>query len=230
MTVLVTGAIAFFLLHRLVSAGPFRTPLARRFGEPTFLKLFGVASLVCLSWLTLGYWLASAVQLLPRWTVETPIWVNWPLEFLATTFIVAGAMTRNPGTAGMLDAVADPEIARGMLRITRHPFLWGVTAMSIGHILARPDDATIIYFGTLAVLAATGTASIDHKRRKRLGTAWVAFADRTSNIPFAAILQGRQSLRLREIGWRPLGASLALFTLVMIAHALLGGLALGRAN
>lgn len=222
MTVLVTAAFAFFLLHRLVSAGPLRAPLVQRFGETTFLKLFGGASLACLSWLTLGYWLASTGQPPSRWATGNISWLIWPLEFLATVMIAAGVLARNPGTAGQLDAISEPDVVRGVLRIARHPFLWGMTIMSIGHMISDPDVATLIYFGTLAALAATGTVSIDQKRRSRLGGEWLQFAAKTSNIPFAAIIQGRQTLHLREIGWRPLYASMGLFALVIIAHVLFG--------
>ena len=34
-----------------------------------------------------------------------------------------------------------------------------------------------------------------------LGPTWEAFAGQTSNVPFAAILSGRQKLSLGEIGW-----------------------------
>lgn len=224
MAVLISGAIVFFLLHRIVSAGRLRGPLVARTGEPLFLRLFGIASLVCLVWLTLGYWLAAGGGEPGRWTARPPTWATWTLQFASSLLITSGALVRNPGTAGMTETVSDPDIVRSMLRVTRHPFLWGVGLMSISHILARPDDPTILYFGTLATLALTGTISIDRKRQKRLGEAWTKFAAATSNVPFAAIVRGRQTLRLREIGFRPVGISVGLFVAVMALHWLLGNL------
>lgn len=224
MPVLLSAALAFFLLHRIVSAGRLRATLVARIGEPLFLRLFSLASLICLLWLTLGYWLAAEGGEPPRWTARPPTWATFALQFASIFMITCGALARNPGTVGLSQTVREPNLARGMLRVTRHPFLWGWVLMSISHILSLPDDATMLYFGTLATLALTGTVSIDHKRQKRLGKAWTAFAATTSNAPFAAIVRGRQTLRIREIGFRPVLISVGLLTVIMALHWLLGNL------
>jgi len=107
----------------------------------------------------------------------------------------------------------------GVLRITRHPFLWGVAIWSAFHFCATGDYASVVLFGTLCVLSLLGTASIDAKRQRKLGEQWSAFAQRTSNLPFAAIAAGRNSFQAREyFDWRFLVA-LALFLVVLFAHA-----------
>ena len=66
---------------------------------------------------------------------------------------------------------------------------------------------------------AIGTLSIDAKRQRKLGDAWSRFAQRTSNVPFAAIASGRNSFLAREyFDWRFLVA-LALFLAVLFLHA-----------
>ena len=69
-------------------------------------------------------------------------------------------------------------------------------------------------------MSFAGTVSIDAKRRRVLGdAAWDAFAQRTSIVPFAAILAGRNTLDLQELGWwRPL-AGLAAYALFLGGHA-----------
>jgi uncharacterized membrane protein len=105
------------------------------------------------------------------------------------------------------------------LRITRHPFLWGVAIWSAFHLSANGDEASVIFFGTFFVLSILGTFSIDAKRRRKMGVAWAAFAAKTSNIPFAAAITGRNSLKLGEsFGWRFWVAAL-LFVTVLFAHA-----------
>ena len=142
---------------------------------------------------------------------------------LAFLLIVAGVTTRNPTIAGMAATVYDRHIVRGSLRISRHPFLWGVTLFAAGHMLVDPSLAAWGFFGTLLVLASTGTLSIDLKRRRALGDDWKAFAEATSNVPFWAIATGRQRLALGEIGWwRPL-VGVALYTLLILAHPHLFG-------
>ena len=78
---------------------------------------------------------------------------------------------------------------------------------------------------TLLILALAGTTSIDAKRRRALGAKWEPFAQQTSNIPFAAILAQRQTLKLGEIGlWRPL-AAVAVYAGLLLGHPYLFGVA-----
>ena len=75
----------------------------------------------------------------------------------------------------------------------------------------------------MLVLALFGTASIAAKRRRVLGDRWSGFAARTSNIPFAAILTGRQKLRLGEIGVIKPIIALAVYAALLFAHPYLFG-------
>jgi uncharacterized membrane protein len=67
-----------------------------------------------------------------------------------------------------------------------------------------------------------GARSIDRKGRARNPEAWARFEDVTSNVPFAAIAQGRNTLNTGEIGWR-LIVALALVALLAWAHPMLFG-------
>ena len=88
------------------------------------------------------------------------------LVFIAFLFAVIGIMTPSPTTVGM-ESRLDPETARGMVRITRHPFLWGVGLWAATHLVVNGDLASLILFGTFLVLAIGGTAAIDAKRRRK---------------------------------------------------------------
>jgi uncharacterized membrane protein len=90
-------------------------------------------------------------------------------------------------------------------------------------MLVIPSVAAWGFFGTLLVLALTGTLSIDAKRHRAFGDDWNAFATATSNVPFQAIVTGRQRLKLGEIGWwRPV-AAVTLYALLILAHPYLFG-------
>ena len=130
---------------------------------------------------------------------------------------VPGLMMPSPTSVKQEGAVGNG--AHGVLRITRHPFLWGVALWSGFHLAANGDLASVILFGTFFVLALSGTVSIDAKRRRKLGAAWDAFAANTSNLPFAAILSGRTSFRAREyFDWR-FFVTLLIFAVVLFGHA-----------
>jgi uncharacterized membrane protein len=117
-----------------------------------------------------------------------------------------------------------PEIARGMVRITRHPFLWGVALWAAVHLIVNGFVAPLVLFGSLLTLAVIGTTAIDAKRRRNFKEQWTSFAAVTSNIPFAAIITGRNQLRpaLAEIGvWRLLIA-IVVYGVVFYLHGRVG--------
>jgi uncharacterized membrane protein len=88
---------------------------------------------------------------------------------------------------------------------------------------ARGDLASLVFFGGFLVLAALGTALIDARKADALGADWKRFADVTSNVPFGAIVNGRNRFRFGEIGWKRVGAGLALYLVLLAAHPYLFG-------
>jgi len=146
---------------------------------------------------------------------------------LAFIFLVTGLMTRNPTIFGQESTLDDDIPARGIVRITRYPFLWATILWSTSHIAANGDMASIIFFGGFFGgffgLAVLGSMGIDKKRAAKYGDQWRRFADTTSNIPFAAILSGRNKLILSEIGWVKPAISIAFYSGTIMAHLWLFG-------
>jgi uncharacterized membrane protein len=207
MTMLLAAAAAFLLLHLVVSGTRLRDALTGVIGQGAYMGLFSLASLGLLVWLGFGYAAArGAANNGVYWTATAATRdIQLALQLIALLFIVPGLTTANPTSVRQEGVLAKPDAVRGMLRITRHPFLWGVAIWATGHLLVNGNLAAFILFGSLLALALAGTISIDAKRRRALGESWNNFAALTSNAPFAAIAAGRQALRLREIGWwRPL--------------------------
>lgn len=225
MTNLIAAAVFFLAIHLVISGTRVRDGLIARIGQGPYLGLFVVLSWIGIIWL--GW--AFAVGRTQAW--NTVYWtvgdasrgVQILLQLIAFLLIVPGLATRNPTSVRQEGALERPDVVQGMLRITRHPFLWGVAVWAFGHLVVNGERASLVLFGTMLVLALFGTASIDAKRKRALGPAWDAFAAQTSNVPFAAILAGRQQLRLSEIGpWRIL-AGVAVWALIAWAHPLLVG-------
>jgi uncharacterized membrane protein len=221
---LAAAALFFLAIHLLVSGTRVRDALTGRIGQGPYLGLFSLTSVAGLVWLGLAF-----VQ--ARHTDDEVFWVLAPatryvqiaLQFLAMLLIVPGLTTPNPTSVRQEAALDRPDVVRGMVRITRHPFLWGVAIWAGGHLMSNGDGASIVLFGSLLALAVVGTASIDAKRRRALGARCDAYAAQTSNIPFAAIAAGRQRLALGEIGWWRLALGVAVWALMAWAHPYLFG-------
>lgn len=221
MIQLIVAALLFVAIHLFVSGTSLRDRFVAGIGEKGFQGAFSLASLALLIWMIRAY---AAAPFVAVWGPN-----NWfrPIAMLtmilAFEFVVIGLTTPSPtaaGGEGQLDAEAP---ATGILRITRHPFLWGVLIWSATHLVVNGDAASIVFFGTFGLISITGPISIDAKRRRRFGAKWQRFEEMTSNVPFAAIVSGRNSLRLSEIGWwRPLAGFVA-FTVLLLSHRWLFG-------
>lgn len=202
MLQLSAAAAVFLGIHLLVAGTSARGRIVGMVGERAWLGLFSLVSLAAIIWLAWGFNQATAGPNHLYWAA--PVWTLHlsPLVILvAALFAVIGITTPNPTAVGA-DALAEnPDTVKGMLRVTRHPFLWGVAIWALWHIFVNGDRASIIFFGTFALLAILGTFSIDEKKRKRMGESWTAFAAKTSNLPFAAIFAGRNQLKLGEFVW-----------------------------
>ena len=84
-------------------------------------------------------------------------------------------------------------------------------------------DNSLVFFGTFAVLSLAGGMLIDARRTRENAPGWGVFMQATSNVPFWAILQGRQKLVPREIGLTRLAVALALYVLLLWLHPWLFG-------
>lgn len=220
---LITASAFFLLIHFGISGTRLRDGLVMRLGAGPYRGVFALASLVGLVWMSYAYKHAPMVGVWGLVLGFRP--AAYVLVFVAFLFVVIGITTPSPTRAGMEAKVGQgPDAARGMVRITRHPFLWGVALWAFVHLIVNGDLASLIFFGSLLVLALGGTLSIDAKRRRNFGEQWTKFANVTSDIPFAAIVSGRNrlGLALAEIGvWRPLAAIL-LYAAAFYLHGRLG--------
>jgi len=217
---LIAAAASFLLIHLAVSGTTLRDGLTRTIGEGPYMGLFSLASVAVLVWLGIAYAHARSDPMQFAYWSATPVtrWIQLGVTLLAFLLAVPGLLTPNPTSVRQEGALQKPDAVKGMLRITRHPFLWGVALWAAGHLMVNGDRASLLLFGTLLVLAIGGTYSIDAKRRRKLGDAWNAFAAQTSAIPFAAIVQGRQTLKLGEIGWWRLALAVILWAALAFAH------------
>ena len=219
MTKLLIASAAFLATH-YVSSTPLRTRLVRVLGTNGYLLLYSAVAFATLGGMAWTYYRAP---FLGWWYVPALRYVPLLVMPLAMILIVCGLMTRNPTLVGRERLLRTGEPARGVLRVTRHPLMWGIALWAASHVMARGDAAATVFFGSFLVLALSGTVLIDRRKRATLGADWQHFAAVTSNLPFAAIIAGTNRFHAGEIGWsRPL-TGLAVYGVVLWLHPLLFG-------
>ena len=220
MTMLVAAALVFLAIHFVVSGTRLRDVITGAIGEQPYLGLFSLASLAAIVWLAISYNHAQAGDDPLLYDLGPGIrHVGIPVIVLAFFLGVQGLLARNPTRVQVGQPAAVPaDTIYGVVRITRHPFLWGVVIWSAFHLAVNGDGASVIFFGTFFLVALIGTTLIDAKRSRRMGAAWDGFESRTSNIPFAAVLGGRNTLNLSEsLGWR-FWVAMAVFVIILFTH------------
>ena len=221
MISLLLAAIFFVGIHVLVSGTSLRAAIVAKTGEVVYQTAFSVVSLLGLIWLGFAY---AAVEPAEFW--EPAAWlrpVTHLLTLLSFLLVAIGMATPSPTAVGGEAALSEGVTASGILRITRHPFLWGVALWAVAHLLVSAELASLVFFGALLLLALVGPPSIDAKRKRMFGEHWTTFAESTSSVPFLAISQGRNTLELAEIGWWRIALGLVLYAVFVGTHTWLFG-------
>jgi uncharacterized membrane protein len=218
---LVAAAIFFVGIHFFVSGSVLRDKFVASIGEGPFRGVFSLLSLIGIIWLIRAYGRAQYIQLWGEPYSFRPFALI--LMLVAFFFVVLAFISPNPTAVGGEALLSDSEPAKGIQRITRHPFLWGVALWSFIHVIFNGDLASVIFFGCFLIVAIAGPFSIDRKRKRAVGDAWNRFASLTSNVPFLAIIEGRNSLRVGEIGWWRAILTVVLYGLFLHFHKTLFG-------
>lgn len=223
MIELIAAAALLLASHYGISSSPLRAWLIARIGQRAYLALYALVALGVLLWLISAYQRAPYVPLWP--TTAWSAWVPVLVMPFALLLVVCGVSTANPTAVGSPDTLDRAAPVQGIVRVTRHPFMWGVALWALAHLVPNGTLAAVVLFGTFAALALIGTLVIDHKYAARRGAEWQRFAAASSSLPFAAILAGRQHLALAEIGWLRVGIAVALYVVLLAAHPWLFGAA-----
>ncbi len=224
MTSIILAALLFIGIHIFVSGTRVRDGLVEKLGENGYLGLFSVLSIVGVVWLCRAY--SHNDSKMELWAMTSGFGpVGFILLVVAFLLVVVGMTTLSP-TAVLGGALLEKDgMARGILRITRHPALCGVCIWAFVHLVQKGDLASLIFFGTFLLVAGVGQMTIDARRARAHGEHWRRFADETSAAPFIAIIQGRNRLVFSELGiWRT-ALALLLFVLAVAFHEKLFGVA-----
>ncbi|MBV8535992.1 MAG: NnrU family protein [Alphaproteobacteria bacterium] len=220
MTNLVLAVLAFVGGHFLLSSPPVRGPLAGRMGETVFSGLYSALMLAAFLWMVAAF---RAAPYVPLWSVPPAARMIPVLVMPFACLLLVGSLTvRNP-TMVMQSVAASGDPAPGMIKVTRHPMLWAFGLWALAHLLVNGEVAALLLFGGIAVLALGGTLAIDGKRRMRDPDGFARLATKTSNLPLAALIAGRATMRFADIGWWRLGLAALLYVAFIIVHPLISG-------
>lgn len=197
MTLLILAAALWVFVHVGISGTRLRDAVVAQLGEKRFMLAFSLGSVVSIVLLVMAWQNAETTFL---WAA--PPWLRWILALLMLPAFVLfmASHKRNPTAVGNKGLAEEP---RGIQRVTRHPMLMSFAIWAFVHLAGNGDTASLVFFGAFLVTAVAGMPSIDAKLARRHGDTWRGFAAKTSIVPFAAILAGRNRLVLSEIGWMP---------------------------
>ena len=159
-------------------------------------------------------WQLWQVQGIPG--VGALVWVLSAISFL---FLY-------PATFNLLEiaAIQKPQVhlyETGIIRITRHPQMVGQVIWCVAHTLWLGTSFTLVTSIGLVIHHLFGVWHGDRRLSQRYGEAFEMVKQRTSIIPFQAIIDGRQSWNWEEF-LRPAYLGVAIFTgLLWWSHPLL---------
>jgi len=211
---LAVAVLVFLVCHSLPTLPGIRPRLEAALGRCGFTLAYSLLSLALLSWVVLAACEAPVLVLWPQedWTRWVPVLAMAPGSLL----LAAGLATPNPFSIGPGGRGFDPE-RPGLLRLTRHPVLWGMALWAAAHLFPNGQAALVALFAPLLLLALAGPFLLDSKRRRTLGEAeWRRLAALTGRL-------GDWRLALAEIGWARLAAGPLLYALLIVLHPIVIG-------
>ena len=211
--------LIFAIAH---SGGAALRPWAEKYIGPRLYRIiFALISLLLAVLLIIYFfnhrydgWQLGQVQSIPG--VGTLVWVLSAISFF---FLY-------PATFNLLEiaAIQKPQVhlyETGIIRITRHPQMVGQVIWCVAHTLWLGTSFTFVTSIGLVLHHLFGVWHGDRRLSQRYGEAFALVKQRTSIIPFQAIIDGRQSLNWQEF-LRPAYLGVAIFIgLLWWSHPLL---------
>tara|TARA_R110002110_G_scaffold415612_2_gene651726 strand:+ start:184235 stop:184936 length:702 start_codon:yes stop_codon:yes gene_type:complete len=216
LDVLFAATALFVGGHFMLSSMPVRLALIEKLGETRFLAYYSILMVAVFVWMVLAF-IGAPIETL--W--ETPdglLWLPAIAMPLALFLIVCGATTPSPTIAGTTPDEPGRDLTRGIIRITRHPFLNGMSLWAAAHLVVVGDTRAVILFAGFLILSVVGMFRIDKRREFLFGADWGPIMLTTSLIPFGAILSKRTSFDWPGIGWWRLLLTIAIYLGLVWLH------------
>ncbi|MDZ7956323.1 MAG: NnrU family protein [Aulosira sp. DedQUE10] len=204
--------LVFAIAH---SGGAALRPWAEKYIGPRLYRiLFALVSLP-LAVILIIYFFNHRYDGLQLWQVKDVPGVQilvWMLSAISFLFLY-------PATFNLLEiaAIQKPEVhlyETGIIRISRHPQMVGQIIWCVAHTLWLGTTFTLVTSIGLVLHHLFGVWHGDRRLTQRYGEAFEIVKQRTSIVPFRAIIDGRQSLKWSEF-LRPAYLGVAIFVAVL---------------
>ena len=96
---------------------------------------------------------------------------------------------------------------------------WSFILWALVHISLWGSLRNLIVAGGILILALFGSIGQDRKKLAVMGQGWRGWMNRTSFVPFGAIVARKISLKAAAPGWMALAGGVALWLAVTVWHA-----------
>jgi uncharacterized membrane protein len=213
---LAVAMLAFVGSHFALSH-PYRRTLVGHFGEAGFAGLYGIVAALTLLWVIVSW--RTADNSMPVWIAPGWWWIVASGLMLVASILLAGSLVRNPAFPHPGAQKAPVRAATGVFAVTRHPMNMAFALWALVHLSLWWSARNLIVAAGILVLAVGGSIGQDVKKRAVQGQSWRAWEQRTSLLPFAALLEGRAKWKDAAPGWIALGGGLVFWLLVTAFHA-----------
>ena len=120
LTHLIVASLAFLATHYVAST-PLREVLVATMGK-AYLALYSLIAFATLGWMIWAFYHAPFVNLWYAVALRPVPLIVMPI---ALVLLVCALATPNPTLVGRERLLKSADPARGILRITRHPLMWG---------------------------------------------------------------------------------------------------------
>jgi zeta-carotene isomerase len=184
--------IIFPIVHSgLASLRPYAEEVV---GARTWRVIFAWPSL-CLAYTWIVYFISHAHDGIVFWDGEanaTAHAIAWVVNFLSFFFLYPSVFNLKE-----VAAVEKPQVhlwETGIIRITRHPQMVGQVMWSAAHLAMVGSTFTALTMSLLVGHHAFACWNGDRRLLQRHGDNFLAIKERTSVVPFQAIVEGRQIL------------------------------------
>lgn len=182
--ILLAFAMFLFVGTHFLMSHPLRAAMVARLGETGFLAVYSLVSLALLVWAAILY---GGAPEHPLWFQYFWVIMGGHVVMMFACILFAGSlMTRNPALAGAGGLLQSMDGPRGIMRVTRHPMMWGFALWAAAHIAMTGQLSTLIFAGGIAFLALVGAKAQDAKKRDLMGNDWMEWQRATRFAPSLA--------------------------------------------